>query len=206
MKKRTFLVIFAVFLLFLPETFCFAESLPEKFVNIVQSLESYAHSQGIKLEQGERIQDVVALGYLNAVKRLKVPFGTLNEEVKKETVEYLSILCWLPIVPPEKKEKAKDDLKKLRKALSLNLYERTLASLCVVPGFAVTSVGEVLPVRQFAERYPFSAMGKEVYYESLKKRFYSSRNIVEALKRGKIDYRDLLVSDWIKKYLNEPDL
>lgn len=200
MRKITFLIVFTLFLLFLPKTSCFAESLPERFAKIVQSLEIYAFKQGIKLEQGESIKDVVALGYLNAVNRLKVPFGALDEKVKKETVEWLSILCWFPIIPPEKKEKVKNDLKKIRKALSLNLYERTLAGLSVVPGFAVSCVGEVLPVCQFAEHYPFSAMGKEIYY-SLEKKVYPSEYIVEALRKGKIDYKDLLVSDWTEKYL-----
>ena len=200
MRKITFLVVVTIFFLLFPKSQCFAESLPERFVQIVQSLESYAFQRGIKLERNENIKDVVALGYFNAVNRLKIPFGHINEKVKKETVEWLSILCWFPIIPPEKKEKVKNDLKKIRRALSTNLYERTLASLSVVPGFAVSSVGEVLSVRQFAEHYRFSAMGKEIYY-SLEKKVYPSEYIVEALRKGKIDYNDLLVSDWTKKYL-----
>ena len=106
MRKITFLIVVTLFFLFFPKSHCFAESLPERFVQIVQSLESYAFKQGIKLERNENIKDVVTLGYLNAVNRLKIPFGHMDEKVKKETVEWLSILCWFPIIPPEKKQKA----------------------------------------------------------------------------------------------------
>ena len=200
MRKITFLIIVTLFFLFFPKLHCFAESLPERFVQIVQSLETYASEQGIKLEQNENIKDVVTLGYLNAVNRLKMPFGHIDEKVKKETVEWLSILCWFPIIPPEKKQKAENDLKKLRKSMSQNSYERTLAALIFLPGFAVSSIGEVLPMGQFAKDYPFSVMGKDTY-SSLVKNRYPSKYVVDALKRGKIEYKDLFVSGWTEKYL-----
>ena len=200
MRKITFLIIVTLFFLFFPKPHCFAESLPERFVQIVQSLEIYASEQGIELEQNENIKDVVTLGYLNAVNRLKMPFGYVDEKVKKETVEWLSILCWFPIIPPEKKQKAKNDLKKLRKSLSQNSYERTLATLSFLPGFAVSSIGEVLPVGKFAKSYPFSVMGKNTY-SSLVTYRYLSKNLVDALKDGKIDYKDLFVAGWPEKYL-----
>ena len=199
MIKITFLIVVTLFIIFFINSHCFSESLPERFVKIVQSLESYALEQGIKLEPNETIKDVVTLGYLNAVNRLKVPFGYLDQKVKRETVEWLSILCWFPIIPPEKKEKAKDDLKKIRKTLSQNSYERALAGLSFVPGFAVSGVGEVLPTSQLAEYYPFSGMGKEIYYSLVKNR-YASKYIVESLLKGKIEYKDLFVTDWTEKY------
>jgi len=200
MRNIAFLTVVTLFFLFFPKSYCFAESLPEKFVEIVQSLESYAFQQGIELEQDENIKDVVTFGYLNAVNRLKIPFGRIDKEVKKETVEYLSILCWFPIIPPEKKQKAKNDLKKIRKNISQNSYERTLATLSFLPGFVVSSIGEVLPMGQFAKDYPFSVMGKQTY-SSLVKNRYPSKYVVDALKEGKIEYKDLFISDWTKKYL-----
>ena len=183
MRKITFLIVVTLFFLFFPKSHCFAESLPERFVQIVQSLESYAFKQGIKLERNENIKDVVTLGYLNAVNRLKIPFGHMDEKVKKETVEWLSILCWFPIIPPEKKQKAENDLKRLRKNISQNSYKRTLATLSFLPGFAVSSIGEVLPTGQFAEDYPFSKMGKEIYFSLVKKR-YPSKYVVDSLVKG----------------------
>ena len=200
MRKITFLIVVTLFFLFFPKSHCFAESLPERFVQIVQSLESYAFKQGIKLERNENIKDVVTLGYLNAVNRLKIPFGHMDEKVKKETVEWLSILCWFPIIPPEKKQKAENDLKRLRKNISQNSYKRTLATLSFLPGFAVSSIGEVLPTGQFAEDYPFSKMGKEIYFSLVKKR-YPSKYVADSLVKGKIEYKDLFVSDWTEKYL-----
>ena len=200
MRKITFLIIVTLFFLFFPKPHCFAESLPERFVQIVQSLESYAFEQGIKLERNENIKDVVTLGYLNAVNRLKIPFGHMDGKVRKETVEWLSILCWFPIIPPEKKQKAKNDLKKLRKNISQNSYERTLATLSFLPGFVVSSIGEVLPTDQFPEYYPFTGMGKEIYFSLVEKR-YSSEYVVDSLIKGKIEYKDLFVSDWTEKYL-----
>lgn len=200
MRKATFLIGVTLFIIFFINTHCFSESLPERFVKIVQSLERYALEQEIKLEADESIKDVVTLGYLNAVNRLKVPFGYLDEKVKKETVEWLSILCWFPIIPPEKKEKAKDDLKKIRKTLSQNSYERALAGLSLMPGFAVSGVSEVFPTGELAKYYPFSGTGRKIY-SSIAQNRYSLKDIVESLRNGKIEYKDLLVGDWTKKYL-----
>lgn len=199
MRKITFLIVVTLFIIFFINSHCFSESLPEKFVKIVQSLESYAFEQGIKLEPEESIKDVVTLGYLNAVNRLNVPFGYLDDKVKRETVEWLSILCWFPIIPPEKKEKAKDALKKIRKTLSQNSYGRALAGLSFVPGFAVSGVGEVLSTGQLAKYYPFSVMGKDIYYSLVKNR-YPSKYIVDSLLNGEIEYKDLFVTDWSEKY------
>jgi len=170
MRKISLLIVATLILLSLPSTTCFAEPLPVQFDRIVKSLETYALAKDIKLEQGENIKDVVTLGYLNALNRLKAPFGMLDDKIKQETVEWLSILCWFPIIPPEKKKKAEKDLKILRKALSQNSYKRTLAEMSFVPGFAVTSVGEVLPSDRWVNYYPFSKKGKEIY-NSLKQRF-----------------------------------
>lgn len=193
-------MVLAVFFLFFSVSPCLAESLPARFVEIVQSLETYAIENKIELEKGESIKDVVTLGYLNAVNRLKVPFGYLDNRVREETIEWLSILCWFPIVPPEKKKKAENDLKKIRQALARNSYERTLASISLLPGFAVSCIGEVLPLNQMFEKYPYSGKGKALYY-NFGQRGYLSKNIVEGLRRDRIDYKDLIASEWTEKYL-----
>lgn len=197
MKRMTLFIVLALFFLSLPDTSCLAESLPARFVEIVQSLESYAKENKIELEKGESIKDVVTLGYLNAVNRLNVHFGCLNDRVKKETKEWLSILCWFPIIPPDKKKKAEKDLKKIRQALARNSYERTLASISLLPGFAVACIGEILPSNQIFEKYPYSAKGKKLYYYFGQKG-YSSENIVKGLREGRIDYKDLIGSEWTK--------
>jgi hypothetical protein len=200
MKRMTIFMVLALFFLSLSDTPCLAESLPARFVKIVQSLESYAIENRIELEEDESIKDVVTLGYLNAVNRLNVPFGYLDYRVKRETIEWLSILCWFPIVPPDKKKKAEKDLKKIRQALARNSYERTLASISLLPGFAVSCIGEIFPSNQMFEKYPYSAKGKELYYY-LGKMGYSSENIVEELRKDRIDYKDLIASEWTEKYL-----
>lgn len=201
MKRMTLSMVLAVFFLSFSVSPCLSESLPARFVEIVESLERYANENKIELEKGENIKDVVTLGYLNAVNRLKVPFGYLDYQVKKETIEWLSILCWFPIVPPEKKKKVENDLKKIRQVLARNSYERTLASISLLPGFAVSSIGEVLPSNQMLKKYPYSKKGKELYY-NFGERGYLSEYTIEGLKKGMIDYKDLLASEWTKKYLN----
>jgi hypothetical protein len=199
--KKVILFIMLALLFFLPSNIpCLAEPLPARFIEIVRSLESYAIENRIELEKGESIKDVVTLGYLNAINRLNAPFGSLDHRIKREAIEWLSILCWFPIVPPEKKKEAEKDLKKIRRALALNSYERTLASISLLPGFAVSSIGEILPSNQMFEKYPYSAKGKELQYYFDKKK-YSSDNIIKELLKDKIDYKDLIASEWTEKYL-----
>jgi hypothetical protein len=201
MKQTTLFLIFVfVLLLSFQKTTCYAQLISDRFVQIIESLEGYAKEKGIKLEKDEDIRDVVSLGYLNAVKKLKVPFGHLDEKVKKETTFWLSVWCWFPFVPPERKEKSKNDLKKIRKALSLNTYKRTLAGLGIMPGFAVSCVGEVLSIKQYAENYPFSSKGSEIFYALMYGK-YPNAKIVETLNSGKIEYNDLIIPGLSQKYL-----
>lgn len=199
MKRMTLFILLALFFLPLLANPCLAEPLPAKFVEIVLALESYVKEEGIELEKDEDIKDVVTLGYLNAVNRLNVSFGYLDNRLKRETVEWLRIMCWFPTIPPDKK-KAEKNLKKIRKALARNSYERTIASISLLPGFAVTCIGEILPSKQMLEMYPYSTKSKELYYYFGKTGF-TSENIVEGLRYDRIDYRDLIASEWAEEYL-----
>jgi len=200
MKRICLFIIVILCLLFLSSASCFSEPLPETFVKIVEKLESYALEQGIDLERDENIKDVVTLGYLNAVHNLNRPFGYLDESIKMEMVEWLAILCWFPIVPQEKKKKTEKDLQKIRKALAQNSYERTLASLSLIPGLAVTCVGEVLSPMDMWKYFPHSPKGEEIYSD-WKAKGYSSKILIESLKRDKIEYTDLISSERAEKYL-----
>ena len=197
MRKISLLIVATFILISFLNTTCYAEPLFVKFDKIVQSLEIYALKMGIKLEKDENIKDIVTLGYLNAVNRLKVPFGHLDEKVKQETIEWLSILCWLPGIPPERKVMVEMNLKRIRKVLSQNAYKRALAGMILVPGFAVTSVIEVLPSDQWIKYYPLSKKREEAY-NYFKEVGFKSGDIVESLKKGKVDYNDLFAAEWIE--------
>lgn len=155
MKKMPFLLI-AVFLCFSPANAATFQTkpLPGQFQDLVSHLEEYLKSQkGFKLAEDENIKDVVTFGYMNALNRLKKSFLSLSHSIKKEMLQYLSTWCWVPILPPEKKDPVKKELRKLRKALSTNLYESTLASMCIAPGLAVTSFAQVPPNKQLTQDY-----------------------------------------------------
>jgi len=198
--KRISLFVMVVLCLLIYNSSCFAESLPEKFIKVVQLLERYALEKDINLERDEDIKDVVTLGYLNAINGLDVPFGYLDEEVKRATVDWLSILCWFPLVPPDKKKTAEKELKEIRRALAQNSYERTLASISLMPGFAVTSVGEVFTPSQMMHYFPDSTRSMEIY-NYLEEKKYSPAFIINSLQEDKIEYKDLVISEWIEKYL-----
>ncbi|MFC1868987.1 hypothetical protein ACFL0H_12760 [Thermodesulfobacteriota bacterium] len=203
MKKISFGIIMLLFIVALPITSSFAQTviLPARLIVIVKDLESYAKQNGISIDRDEDLKDIVTLGYLNAVKRLNVPFGSLNDIVKMETVQWLSILCWFPNVPPEAKEPVKKDLKKTRKALAKNAYKRTIATLSLTPGFAVTCVGEVLNPKMLNKFYPITPMGGDIYKALERGRLSPSKDLVESLKRKKMMYSDIMKAEWIEEYL-----
>jgi hypothetical protein len=203
MKKKALLFLLTISILILGINYSsYSGSLPESFIYVIEDVEKFALQKGIRLEQDENIKDVVTLGYFNALKRLGAPFGSLNDKIKTESIEWLSLLCWIPIIPPDKKKNAEEDIKKVRKALAKNIYERTLASLSLVPGFAVSCVGEILPTSQWIKDYPYSPMSKEIY-TNLTKTGFSSHVLISDIKAGKINYEDIIFSEWVSKYLKE---
>ena len=89
MRRISITILVLIYLSFINISYCSSESLAENFVEIVSTLEIYAYENGINLENDEDIKDVVSLGYLNAIKRLGVPFGNIDEQIKKETIDWL---------------------------------------------------------------------------------------------------------------------
>ncbi|MBL7205714.1 MAG: hypothetical protein ISS63_15520 [Desulfobacteraceae bacterium] len=202
MKKIPLLLI-TVLLLFPPANAAVFQTkpLPEQFQELVKHLGEYLESQkGFKLEKDENIKDVATFGYMNALNRAQKPFLSLDDAVKKEMVRYLSTFCWLPIYPPAKKEPVKKELRKLRKALSTNLYESTLASMCIAPGFAVTSFAQVRPNEQLTQDYSVY-MSTFPYSWPQQMVGPRSKDIELWLGKKKWEYGYLFNKEWVNKYL-----
>lgn len=198
-KMLLFLLTISLFVSAFP-IWCYADTLPGSFVSAVEELEKYASQKGIQIDSDEDIKDAVTLGYLNAVNRLGVSFGALDHKILLETIQYMAIWCWFPIIPPEKKKEESENLKRIRKALANNIYERTLVSLSVLPGLAVTSVGEILPPNQLIKFYSPSFLGSQLYQDFASRKIVS-QDITSKINDGKIKYRDILYPDWTNKYL-----
>jgi len=155
MKTKNLLNVLAIsFFILAAGVSAYAEPPQQSFIYVIDELEKYLREQEISLGETENIRDVATLGYLNALKRIGAPFGTLDIRIKHEAKEWLKIWCWFPSIPEEKKKKVKQELTQLRGTLAQAAYKKTLASLSVVPGLAVTSLGEIYSPKHLMEIVP----------------------------------------------------
>lgn len=200
MKVKFLLSTLAIsFLIFLPGLTAHADSSNQLFTSAIRDLEKHLLEQGISLREDETITDVATFGYLNALNRLKAPFGTLDTQIKKETEEWLKIWCWLPTIPEEKKEKVKKELVQVRGALAKGAYERILATPAVVPGFAVTSLGEIYPPKRLMEVIPH--FGKREYvFGYVMRPGFTFRDFAEGIRSGQFGYEDIVNLDFVAKH------
>ena len=200
MKKSIILCMLLFVLLVSSDTFATDPAPPPKIlIEVVEKVEKFLLSQKIQLKEGENIKDVATFAYLNAILRLGKGFGDLDNKIKQEAKSWAAIWCWLPGVPEEKKKKAGESLKKVRRALIRGIYERTLASLTIVPGFAFASLGEVFKPKQMFAVYPAFGNSKGVFYNAMA--LPPSASWVSDIGKGRFDYKDIMNSDWVSRYI-----
>jgi len=202
MKKHfiVFLVI-SLILIFSNNAYCEKNPVTEAFISVIEKLGKSLEGKGIKLKEGEEIKDVATFGYFNAINELGAQFGHLDSNIEKRIEDWLKIWCWLPSIPEDKKEKMKDDIVKIRKELSRGIYRRTLASLTIVPGFVVTSVGEVFPTKQIFGMYPVFRKSQSVFGTVTAMPRPSPGDISTKITKDEFGYKDIINSDWVTRYL-----
>lgn len=172
---------------------------PQIFIEIVNKVEEFLLSQNIQLKEGENIKDVASFAYLNAIKRRDKGFGYLDDKIKEEAKSWAAIWCWIPGIPEQKKKKAEESLKKVRKALIKGAYERTLASLTIIPNFAFTCLGEVAQYKQIFSVYPAFGNSRMALEKTIG--YPPSSSWAADISQKKLDYRDIINSDWVSRYL-----
>ena len=95
----------------------------------------------------------------------------------------------------------KKDLLKVRSALAKGAYERILATLTVVPGFAVTSLGEIYPPKQLMMMVPQFGKSGYVFGYVMKKPGFTSGDFAKGITSGQFGYTDILNIDLVNEYL-----
>lgn len=202
MKRIAVLVLFIGALLIPSGTLSYKDSSPPQlFSSIVGQVGNYLSNKGIQLSDGELINDVATFGYLNALYRLGRNFGDLDDQIFNETMVGLKIWCWVPSMPEDKKRPYRADLLKLRGFLTRGAYDRTMASLTIVPGFVVTSVGEVFPPKQLFLLFPRSEKNEKLFNEMMRSDFNSVK-LAEEIKKGQFTYKDIINLDWVHQSIN----
>jgi hypothetical protein len=173
--------------------------LPELFIEQIEELAKFLQNQGISLREGENIKDVAAFTYLNAIKSLDRSFGELDDQVKEEAKNWAKLLCWLPTIPEDKKKKAAEKIQKVRARLVGGAYERTLASLTIVPNFAAVSVGEIVQPERLFSMYP--SFGESMTVFKVMRENPTSGRLASDISADKFDYSDIINYDWVNQYL-----
>ena len=202
MKTKAFPNFLAISLFIFTVGVCaHAEPPQQSFISVIDNLEKYLREQDISLAETEDIRDVATLGYLNALDRLRAPFGTLDTQIKKETKEWLKIWCWFPSIPEDKKKKVKKELTEVRSALAKAAYKRTLATLSVVPGLAVTSLGEIYSPKALMAMFPPFGKSEYVFGYAIMKPGFTSSDIAKGITNEEFMYSDIVNIEMVDKYL-----
>jgi len=202
MKTKNLLNVLAIsFFILAAGVSAYAEPPQQSFIYVIDELEKYLREQEISLGETENIRDVATLGYLNALKRIGAPFGTLDIRIKHEAKEWLKIWCWFPSIPEEKKKKVKQELTQLRGTLAQAAYKKTLASLSVVPGLAVTSLGEIYSPKHLMEIVPPFGKSEYVFGYAIMKPGFTSSDIAKGIATGEFMYSDIVNIEMVYRYL-----
>lgn len=113
---------------------------------LMPKLIKFAKREKVRLLEGETTEDFMAAAYNLARYRGKYPFGVWNEQIEEELKFVTAFLCALPWWP--KSYDIRSNLQMVRRQITLNAYNRTIAQLSIKSAFFKYSREDV---REFVE-------------------------------------------------------